>query len=128
MHRVRNTSQVPPLPVSGCITNTLDDRYTYPIDTLLMIPCRAVARSGISGVQRGSRPFAGAWGRPQSLFLPRPQGAKKLCNSPDELFGVDWVRLTNGSLILVNLYIMLAFLKSSGRRRNKQNVEQNCNV
>ena len=44
--------------------------------------CRAVARSRISGVQRGSRPFAGAWGRPQSLFLPRPQGAKKLCNSP----------------------------------------------
>src|SRR2546421_3792030 len=65
---------------------------------------------------------------PQSLFLPRPQGAKKLCHSPDELFGLDWVRLTSGSLILVNLYIMLAFLKSSGQRRNKKNVEHNCNV
>src|SRR6266496_1089546 len=43
---------------------------------------QAVARSGISGVQRGSRPFAGAWGRPPCSFSPAPAGRKETLNSP----------------------------------------------
>jgi len=43
----------------------------------------AVARARISGVQRGSCPFAGFGVSPKlSLFSSRPQGAKRLCNSP----------------------------------------------
>ncbi len=43
---------------------------------------RAVARSGISGVQRGSRPFAGAWGRPPVSFSPAPAGRKETLQQP----------------------------------------------
>jgi hypothetical protein len=42
IRHVRNPSQVPPLPISGCITNTLADRYTFPIDNRLSIHCRGV--------------------------------------------------------------------------------------
>ena len=43
---------------------------------------RAVARSGKSGVPRGSRPFAGAWGRPLVSFSPAPAGRKETLQQP----------------------------------------------
>src|SRR5436305_4439495 len=56
--------------------------YTQP-GRKVALSVRAVARSGISGVQRGVCPFAGAGGRPPVSFSPAPTGgAKKLCNSP----------------------------------------------
>src|SRR5438270_9154188 len=35
-----------------------------------------------AGFKGAAAPLQGPGGVPQSLFLPRPQGAKKLCNSP----------------------------------------------
>src|SRR6266699_3767195 len=35
-----------------------------------------------AGFKGAAAPLRGPGGVPQSLFLPRPQGAKKLCNSP----------------------------------------------
>src|SRR5438270_9366421 len=61
----------------GTLTYTHKERYHHQKASI-----RAVARSRISGVLRGSRPFAGAWGRPPVSFSLAPARRKETLQQP----------------------------------------------
>ena len=70
-------------------------RYTPTVSILNNYYFRVVAGSRRSGVQRGSRPFAGAWGRPPVSFFFRARRAQRdfataLCPNRVEGGDISW--------------------------------------